>query len=1244
MSTGATKQNEIGSSAPSISVSEQPNRATNQQKPIENVDRHLPKNITETETNKKPVSETTESNREATVELYSAPTTEKQVQQVNSLNFEVLAMNISEKECELFYEKKNDPRPYISVIANRTKGTEGLLDTGAMISVIGFKCQTELEEWQCEILPVNMTVTGYDRSEKSAHGRMNVWFTFDGETKLVPMILVPTPKRQIIFGMNFCKAFGIKLCREKNLEVTACVTESLISFDEPEEDEWFECEAEVAQTTNVIETLIGNVEPKPADQTSLLRPTIPDTETTETRETYCMTSNESTTKAENWGLPEIGTLEAWNDDQLDELGTYGVSPIPMLLELCTLEAEQRPEPDTVRTADGSRDTVDDILPEKHQCVTQPHELSPKQHKELQEVVNQFPYTPESGELNCTGLYEQSIDTGNAKPIIRRQYPMSPQVLKEATIAAEELIQRGIVEVIGWSTWRWPILYVRKASGGGRICLDARGLNALVDLDSYPSLDVDSILRRLPTVRYITSLDMTQAFHQIAIRKEDQSKTAFSMGNRLYCFKRAVMGFKNSPADLTKLLDRIFHDMPNVYHYVDDFVIVTDTFESHVQVLKGVAKRLRDARLSISQKKSNFCCKQLTFLGYVLSEEGLGPNPDRIKPIINYKRPETVKDIRRLVGLVNWYRRFIPDAATLLTPLTDLIKQYGPESQRKIQWKPEHQQAFDQVKHKLTEAPILTMADYSLPFKIYSDASLVAGAAILTQVQGGSERVIAYHSVKFSTAQQNYSATERELLSVIAGLEKFRPWIDGTRITVVTDHQSIKWLNNLKEPAGKLARWAVRLQAFDIDFIHRPGKEMNLPDALSRAVDLIELDPEYQYSDPWYNQMKAQAAKTNMDHYKIENGMLYHRNRPSAKTEHSWTLCLPKEKVTEALTETHNEALHPGVWKTIQYAKRCYYWPRMYQQIQDYVTKCTTCRVIKPTNEQTKTPVGTYRDPGTVGRMISIDLIGPLPASKIRAHQYAVVAVDCFSKYVFTKSMKSATATNVVDFLEKEIFYKFGVPEVVICDNGVQFASKLFDALLLRFKVRKLATPLYYAQANPVEATNKTIKTALRAKILELHAEQTDWEYFLPEVTMRINTLPHTSTGMSAHYIVFGRDKPQSGNEYRILIEANPQNTETEVEDKREAIFDEAAEQQRATFEMNKERYNLRAVNRKFSVGDEVLISNMKLSSAGDRYTQKLAPKKVRARIKEKVGSDTYLLTDLQGKEIGRYNAKMIMTR
>lgn len=274
--------------------------------------------------------------------------------------------------------------------------------------------------------------------------------------------------------------------------------------------------------------------------------------------------------------------------------------------------------------------------------------------------------------------------------------------------------------------------------------------------------------------------------------------------------------------------------------------------------------------------------------------------------------------------------------------------------------------------------------------------------------------------------------------------------------------------------------------------------------------------------------------------------------------------------------------------------------------------------------------------------LSIDLIGPLPAAKRRKHQYAVVVVECASKYVFTKSFARATTENIIAFLEDQIFEPHWVPERILCDNGPQFISTAFEECFARRKIKKCSTPYYHAQANPVEATNKTIKTALRTEILKRNGEHTDWAALLPRITARLNCLPHTATGQSPYYMINGYEKVLTGDEYQVLLDANP--NFTNEPERRALILDEAADARRSQFEQNKRRYNLRATSRQFKEGDEVYVGNKKQSSAGEKYTRKLAPSRILARIKSKMGTDTYLLTDRQGNELGKWHAKDITTR
>lgn len=1168
-----------------------------------------------------------------------------------------------------------DNRPYIRAEVNRIQ-CHPLLDSGAMICVVGYEHESELKKFNSRIEPCSITVTTVNQENHEITGVMWLTYKVGRRTAKLPTIVMKSHRSYFIAGINFWQAFNI-LCTwgdsDEEIKPVKPWNDTVRLQPSANGNEVATMTADQTQNlmnpnngmkhTNIGMLSVasrvkhgngpGKMKTLPKHGSANYHPV---------RAKLLTPRGPVVTRFEHGGVSanDGGTLQQ-KDIRSDIVTTHkkiqpveshensftATSLIRQMLRnmpVRTCEIQEIAIQPAIRTATGSDDAYEDVRREKHTCVTEPHTLTEEQQRVLDEVMAEFPYTPETGPLNCTPIYSQNINTGTAPPEMRKQYPMSPYVLMEVEKEIQTLIERDIIEPIDFSPWRWPILWVKKKDGGGRICLDARGLNKVTIRDAYPTLKVDTILQNLPRAKYISCLDMTQAFHQIAIIPEDRNKTAFAVGHRFYRYKRATMGFTNSPADLAKVLDKIFGDLiPQVYHYVDDFIILSATFKEHIKLLREVARRLKEAHLTVSRKKSLFCHKKITFLGYVLADDGLTPNPERLTPIMEYKRPSTIKELRRLIGLIGWYRRFLPYAAEILAPLTDLTR---GDNKQKIIWNNEAERAFEKIKEALMSAPILASPDYGLPYKIYTDASLVAGAAVLTQVQDGVERVIAYHSAKFSPTQRNYSATERECLAVLTGVEKFRPFIDGVEFTVVTDHASLKWLQNLKEPHGKLARWAVRLQAFNIKFEHRPGREMIVPDALSRSVDLIEVEKDTETTDKWYNSMHQFASTGKAEKYKIVDGLLYHMGRFDIRTgDRRWSLCVPQEKIAEVLAEQH-DSTHFGYWKTLRLIQRLYYWPNLHKTVYDYVQKCAPCKLIKPSNENTRVPTGDYIDPKTVGRILSVDLVGPLPASKIHKHMWIIVAVDVFSKYTFAKACTRATAQVIAEFLEKEIFYKFDTPEILISDNGTQFTSKVFKQFISEHRIRHLLVPVYHPQANPVEATNKCVKTLLRAELLR-RADHTDWSSVLQRAVMNLNTAPRMPTGQSPHFIVYGREKNRTGDEHRIIGDQNDiSSSPTEQEEIRGVIYEQAAEEQRAAFEKNKRHYNLRAKARTFKSGDMVYVREMIQSSAGESITKKLAPVKKLAYVKEKVSgaNDIYVLTDGHGKDIGKYHANEIFTK
>lgn len=282
--------------------------------------------------------------------------------------------------------------------------------------------------------------------------------------------------------------------------------------------------------------------------------------------------------------------------------------------------------------------------------------------------------------------------------------------------------------------------------------------------------------------------------------------------------------------------------PHVFVYLDDIVVVSNTFEAHLESLREVARRLRNANLSININKSKFCVKQLPYLGYIISREGLSPNPDRIEAIINYERPKSIRSLRRFLGMANYYRRFISNFSELTAPLTNLLRN-KPKS---IKWSTTAEQSFNGIKERLISAPVLASPNFNLPFVIQTDASDSAIAAILTQEHDNGECVVAYFSQKLSPAQQNYAASEKEGLAVLSAIDKFRPYIEGTHFVVVTDASALTHIMNGKwRSSSRLCRWSIDLQSFDMEIRHRRGRYNVIPDALSRAVELVDVDDNEQ---------------------------------------------------------------------------------------------------------------------------------------------------------------------------------------------------------------------------------------------------------------------------------------------------------------------------------------------------------------------------------------------------------------
>lgn len=676
--------------------------------------------------------------------------------------------------------------------------------------------------------------------------------------------------------------------------------------------------------------------------------------------------------------------------------------------------------------------------------------------------------------------------------------------------------------------------------------------------------------------------------------------------------------------------------PRCFTYLDDIICATETFEEHLECLETIASRLSKGNLTVNLEKSKFCHDKLKYLGFMLTKDGIQVDQGKVSAILEFPSPKNVKNVRSILGMIEWYRRFIPDFSIIAAPITNLLK----KTNNKFIWTEEAESAFNRLKVCLTTAPILATPDYSLEFTIQTDACDLGMGAVITQVQEGNERVIEYMSQKFSPAQQKYSTTEKECLAVILAVEKFRCYIEGVFFTVITDHSSLTWLHNLKDPVGRLARWALRLQAYNYNLIYRKGKLNVVPDALSRSVGSIDLIKDDFCSDPKYNDLRNRILKNpeNFPDFRCEENIIFkHTNNPKSY-EFQWKVLVPSNLQSKILLNCHDDpkSAHGGITKTITRVKSRFYWSSMNKEIKNYVIKCEICQTTKSPHIILRNQMGEPKLPSKPWEMISIDLIGPLPRSK-NGNIFLLVVLDIFSKFVLLHPIRKANSKSVIKYLENNVFMLFGVPNVAIQDNGCQFISKNYKEFLEEYEVRPWYIASYHPQANSVERSNQVIKNAIRAYIKDSHKE---WDVNIPQIGCSIRSAVQESVKNSPYFLNFGQHMKLSGKIHEIDDALQTlDNSKSERLIKLKEIRNDIVSNLKLAYDKYSKNYNLRARSIVFKPGDIVLKRNFKLSDATKDYSAGLGLKFIKCKVVEKLGRSCYRLKDMNNKDIGIFNVK-----
>lgn len=888
---------------------------------------------------------------------------------------------------------------------------------------------------------------------------------------------------------------------------------------------------------------------------------------------------------------------------------------------------------------------------------QMHVLSEKQQSELDKIKQRFPSYAKQGR-GKTHLLQHTIDTGDALPIKQRHYPYSPAIQKKLEQAVDQMLEEGIIQESesGWSSPITPVIKPEKV----RLCLDARKVNSVTKPFAYPLPNIGGLLSRLGETVYISSVDLKDAFWQIPLDEASREKTAFTIpGRPLYEFVVMPFGLSNAAQRLCQLMDKVVPSelRDRVFVYLDDLLVFSATFEDHLKLLDIVAKRLNEAGLTINVGKSKFCFKELRYLGYVVGNGTIQTDPKKVEAISSMDVPKTLKQLRSFIGMCSWYRRFIKDFSSTASPLTDCMK---CKKGQKFKMTPEAITAFESLKTKLTSAPVLINPDFDKEFVLACDACTTGIGGVLAQVdEDGNERAICFYSHKLNPAQRNYSITELECLAAVMCIKFFRPYIEGHKFRVITDHASLQWLMSQKDLTGRLARWSMKLSQFDFTIEHRKGTLNIVPDALSRSfaesIDLtgespINLEsPEFK-SEEYLGLIELISdSQKSLPDLKVLDEHVYKRVKFRTNDlveEHDcWRLWIPSSLSQIVINNFHSppNCSHKGFHKTLTRIREFVYWPSMVKDIKLFIKSCDTCKEIKTPNTNLQPEMGKPFATERPFQHVYIDFIGPYPRSKF-GNSVIFILLDQFTKFPLAKSFRNATSSNVIRYL-KEMFAVFGVPESLLSDNGSQFTSKDFKKFLSDLGIKHCRTGVYAPQSNASERVNRTIIASIRAYINEEH---TNWDLHLDEILSSIRSTIHTAIGTSPYKAMFGQGMILHGHLYRLLKNLRALSGEDlsvqSKNDRMQLLRAEIQENLEKAHQRYAKQYNTRSKPRTFQVGQEVLHRNFELSNAGNKRCKKFAKKFLKCRIKSAIANNLYELEDNNGKTLGIYHAKDIIIK
>ena len=723
------------------------------------------------------------------------------------------------------------------------------------------------------------------------------------------------------------------------------------------------------------------------------------------------------------------------------------------------------------------------------------------------------------------------------------------------------------------------------------------------------------------------------------------------------FRVMPFGLTGAPASCMRVMGKIFHNLERRigFIYMDDLICFAKGVEEHVRRLLYLADRCRKYGLKMRADKCTFVYPSVAYLGHRISGEGISPDLERHKDLLTKPKPTTVKELQSFLGFTNFFRTFIVNFAEKTFPLTKLLRKSTPWA-----WSEEQEKAYKQLLSDLTNPPVLAHYDPDCELEIRVDASDEGLGCVLVQINKEGERqILAAHSRTYQPYEENYGITHKECLGILFGIRQARPFVFGRRFTVVTDHCCLCYLMKAQDLSSRLARWSLELADYDFQLVYNSGPVHGDADYMSRRIKncnmihkgvipsdqmndmCFPIDTGYrsflnQYNIEWnpdktrneqntdpilgiiLRNLKKQEPVGNRErlklenNYEIDNDILFRRLKISGHPVSR--LALPKSMIMDVLYFCHDTptAGHFGFLKTLWKLKYVH-WPFMNEDIYGYVKSCKECQFRKPPYQR---PFGPQLklDPiaDNVMKSISIDIVGPLTQTN-NDNKYVLTITDQLSKFAVAVPLFETKDADIMEALERHVFYRYGPPKVLLSDKGRNLCSKNCERFYEDWGITHVTTTPYHPQSNgQVEKFNGTLAIMLATQIKR---NDETWDEFVEDVVLAYNSTPSSSTWFTPFYLMFGKqiDPPQ-------MIRLGCRSAETAqgedvIKDRKIAI-----ERIKKLQLKNEEIANRRRQVSNFKNGDVVLLLSLPLQTqrSAKLHPHYIGPFKIIRQIRDNV--------------------------